>query len=145
MSMTEIAFHFNAPQKVSYACKLLRKAANAGARVAVLGDAGLLARLDAELWTFSALDFVAHLHAPLLGAAADLTPVVLCDTPDQSPHSQVLVNLTDAVPAGFERFARLIEVVSNQEADRQAARKRWKQYTDLGYQIVRYDLTLSPD
>ncbi len=143
--MTEIAFHFNAPQKVSYACKLLRKAANAGARVAVLGDDGLLARLDVELWTFSALDFVAHQRAPLEGVATELTPVILCDKLEQSPHHQVLVNLDNAVPTGFERFERLIEVVTNDETDRRSARQRWKQYTDLGYQIVRHDLALSPE
>ena len=141
--MTEIAFHFNAPQKISYACKLLRKAVQAQARVAVLGEASLLSRLDAELWTFSALDFVAHQRAPVQGMAADLTPVVLCDSLEQSPHQDVLVNLTNTLPAGFERFARLIEVVTNDETDRQAARQRWKQYTELGYQIVRHDLAIA--
>ena len=141
--MTEIAFHFNAPQKISYACKLLRKAVQAQARVAVLGEASLLSRLDAELWTFSALDFVAHQRAPVQGMAAHLTPVVLCDSLEQSPHQDVLVNLTNTLPAGFERFARLIEVVTNDETDRQAARQRWKQYTELGYQIVRHDLAIA--
>ena len=31
--MTEIAFHFNAPDKLAYACRLLRKAVASGARV----------------------------------------------------------------------------------------------------------------
>ena len=34
--MTEVAFHFNAPDKRSYACRLLRKAYLRGARVLVL-------------------------------------------------------------------------------------------------------------
>ena len=58
--MTEVAFHFNAPDKLAYACRLLRKASGAGARVAVTAEAELLQRLDTALWTFSALDFVAH-------------------------------------------------------------------------------------
>ena len=143
--MTEIAFHFNAPQKVSYACKLLRKAVQSGSRVAVLGDADVLARLDEQLWTFSPLDFVAHLRAPVEGLAAAQTPVILCDDVDASPHREVLVNLGHSAPAGFETFARLIEVVTQDDADRHAARQRWKRYTDLGYQIVRHDLQLAPE
>jgi DNA polymerase-3 subunit chi len=54
----------------------------------------------------------------------------------------VLVNLGEHVPAGFDRFERLIEVVTLDDADRQQARGRWKHYTDLGYAIVRHDLNL---
>ena len=35
--MTEVAFHFNAPDPVAYACRLLRKAVSNGARMVVLG------------------------------------------------------------------------------------------------------------
>ena len=58
--MTEIAFHFNAPDKLGYACRLLRKAFNAQAKVVVLAHANDLATLDAQLWTFSALEFIPH-------------------------------------------------------------------------------------
>ena len=33
--MTEISFHFNVPDKLAYACRLLRKAVNAGNKVVV--------------------------------------------------------------------------------------------------------------
>ena len=35
--MTEITFHFNAPDKMDYACRFLRKAYNLQARVMVTG------------------------------------------------------------------------------------------------------------
>ena len=42
------------------------------------------------------------------------------------------------MPAGFERFLRLIEVVSSvDEQDRGHARLRWKQYASRGYAIAR--------
>ena len=46
--------------------------------------------------------------------------------PDTAPHHEVLVNLGDAeVPAGFERFERLVEVVTaHDEADRLAEHVR---------------------
>jgi DNA polymerase-3 subunit chi len=46
------------------------------------------------------------------------------------------------VVPGFDSFERVIEVVSLDDADRQAARQRWKQYTDLGFNITRHDLAL---
>jgi DNA polymerase-3 subunit chi len=53
-----------------------------------------------------------------------------------------LVNLGEQVPAGFERFERVIEVVSLDEQDRQMARSRWKHYAEHGYAITRHDLNL---
>jgi DNA polymerase III subunit chi len=141
--MTQLAFHFNAPNKVAYACKLLRKATATGARVALLAPPELQARLDMELWTFSALDFIAHVRAPCPPDVQARTQVVLCERIDEVQGYSVLVNLTNAVPSGFERFERLIEVVTHEDADRQAARARWKHYTDLGYDITRHDLQLA--
>jgi DNA polymerase III subunit chi len=155
MPSTDLAFHFNAPSKHSYACKLLRKATAAGARVVVLAEPALLSRLDLELWTFSPLDFIAHVRLPCSAHALASSPVVLCDSLDE--HSDalaavpadalaahtVLVNLSTTVPSRFASFSRVIEVVSNDEADRQAARERWKHYTSLGYTITRHDLKLS--
>jgi DNA polymerase-3 subunit chi len=66
--------------------------------------------------------------------------VVLADVPRGTPHQEVLVNLGGAVPEGFERFERLIELVSQEESDRLQARTRWKHYADRGYAITRHDL-----
>ena len=41
---------------------------------------------------------------------------------------------------GFERFKKLIELVTNDDEDRQAARARWKHYASRGYAITRHDL-----
>jgi DNA polymerase III subunit chi len=141
--MTEVAFHFNVPDKLAYACRLLRKATAAGSRVVVTGESQDLRTLDTELWTFSALEFIPHCHA----ASAEpqvlsASPVVLADTARGTPHQQVLVNLGQAVPDGFERFERLIEVVSQDEGDRQQARARWKHYADRGYAIQRHDIAV---
>ena len=46
--MTEIAFHFNAPDRLAYTCRLLRKAVSAGARLVVTGPAEALDRLDSD-------------------------------------------------------------------------------------------------
>ena len=140
--MTEVAFHFNAPDRLSYACRLLRKAVSSGARVVVTGEGGLLRELDSTLWTFSPLEFVPHCHARAEPSVLAASPVVLAETVHDTPHHQVLVNLGGPVPDGFERFERLIEVVTLDDDDRQQARSRWKHYTDRGYAITRHDLAL---
>lgn len=145
--MTQLAFHFGAPDKLAYTCRLLRKAAGSGVRVMVLSDVATTRRLDAALWNVSQTDFVAHCDAAAEASIQRRSPVLLVTVSDADvrAHAQtygVLVNLTDDVPDGFQAFARVIEVVSLDEEDRQFARRRWKRYTDLGYPIQKHDLKL---
>lgn len=138
--MTEVAFHFNVPDKLAYGCRLLRKAWGSGARVVVTAEPDTLERLDAMLWTFSALEFVPHCRITAPAATLAASPVLLVSTLTDCPHHEVLVNLGQDVPPGFERFERFIELVTLADADRAAARNRWKHYTDRGYAMNRHDL-----
>lgn len=136
--MTRVDFHFNAPEKLHYACRLLRKVHKAGQRAVVFADPVTISRLDAELWTFSQLDFIPHVTAgdPL----ADRTPILLCSEPVDTPHHDVLVNLAADVPAFFSRFERVVEVVGANDDDRALARARWRHYKDRGYPLESHDL-----
>ena len=138
--MTEVAFHFNVPDKLAYACRLLRKAWGSGARVVVTAEPETLERLDVLLWTFSALEFVPHCRLTAPAATLAASPVLLAPSLVDCPHHEVLVNLGQDVPPGFERFERFIELVTVADADRAAARSRWKHYTDRGYAMQRHDL-----
>lgn len=138
--MTGVEFHFNAPDKVGYACRLLRKAVGKGAKLVVTGEPAVLRELDTALWTFSPLEFVPHCYGDAAGAAVlAASPVVLADAAHAAPHQEVLVNLGPDVPEGFERFERLIEVVTANEDDRVQGRRRWKHYADRGYAIQKHD------
>ncbi|RZI69263.1 DNA polymerase III subunit chi [Variovorax guangxiensis] len=138
--MTEIDFHFNTPDKVNYACRLLRKAVGArGARVVVVAEPETIEAIDLALWQVSAVDFVAHCRASADPALLLRSPVVLMDgEASASPHQQVLLNLAPHVPPGFERFERLIDIVTDDEQDRHRARARWRHYADRGYAITRH-------
>jgi DNA polymerase-3 subunit chi len=146
--MTEVMFHFSVADKLGYACRLLRKAARTGAKVAVTGTPEMLSRLDRELWTFDPGDFVPHAVLPdpigPLEPRVTRAPIWLAKRPIDAPAHDVLVNLGEAVCEGFESFRRLIEVVSLDDMDRSAARKRWKHYADRGYTIVRHDNAARP-
>ena len=139
--MTEVAFHFNVPDKWDYVCRLLRKASAKGSRVTVTGQLAAIQQLDVQLWNLSPTDFVPHCDAASAGQATlDASPIVFCAEPEMSPHHEVLLNLGASVPAGFERFERLIEVVGSDDEDRALSRKRWKHYLDRGYSIRRHDI-----
>lgn len=139
---TEVAFHFNAPDPVAYACRLLRKAVSSGAKIAVIGWPATLQLLDVALWTSSPIDFLPHCFLESDACVVAASPVILATSIKGLPHHHVLLNLGDVVPDGFDLFKRVIEVVSLDDDDRQLARGRWKHYTDLGYAITRHDLHL---
>ncbi|MGH6638324.1 MAG: DNA polymerase III subunit chi [Polaromonas sp.] len=138
--MTEIAFHFNVADKLLYSCRLLRKAYLAGAQVVVTAGPEVLAQLDQLLWSFSPTEFVPHCRAGAPERSLAATPVLLAESLTACPHYGVLINLGQGIPAEFERFERFIEVVTQADDDRLAARSRWKHYTDRGYAMKRHDL-----
>jgi DNA polymerase-3 subunit chi len=141
--MTEVEFHFNVGDKLSYSCRLLRKAVTAGSRLLVTGEPAQLTQLDELLWTFAPTSFLPHCQTQAEGAVRAASPVLLSavlDAPEvQSLGHGVLVNLGSEVPVGFERFERFIEVVGSDEADRQAARARWSHYKRRGYGLTSHD------
>jgi DNA polymerase III subunit chi len=138
-----IDFHFNVEHRLQYACRVIRRARAADCRVLVFArNADRLARLDAALWTFSALDFVPHVYAD--SPLAPRTPVLLAAQLDGStPACPVLVNLDDDVPPEFAslggRFDRLIEIVSREDDDRRQARERFRLYRESGLQPESHD------
>jgi DNA polymerase III subunit chi len=139
--MTEIAFHVNAPDKLDYACRLLRATQKKSAQVLVLGQLDALKSLSSKLWAMSPTEFLPHCLADAEPAVLAQSPIVLsAELPSSTTESQVLLNLGAVLPDGFQRFERLIELVGQDSDDLQAARTRWKHYKDRGYALSRYDV-----
>lgn len=132
-----IDFYFNVEDRLQYACRLVRKARAADKSVLVFAaDAARLARFDAALWIFSALDFVPHVYVDSPLAAR--TPVLLTlDAHAPAPKCDLLLNLDDGIPPDIPRVLarheRIIEIVSRDEADRAGARARFRAYRDAGW------------
>lgn len=97
--------------------------------------------MDQLLWTSSATSFLPHCDAKLELAAQ--TPILIHHEADALLHDEVLLNLRPEYPAFFSRFQRLIEIVSPDESDRQAARERYRFYRDRGYEIRSHDMSKS--
>ena len=141
--MTQVDFHFNAPEKLPYVCRLLRKATGQGRKVGVLADQDTCHLLSQALWNLNATDFVSHCSlrdpAHLL---AHSSVIYSSDWALLSQQSQldVYLNMNDLAPENLSGVNRLIEVVGREERDKASARQRWKQYAQQGFQINRFDL-----
>jgi DNA polymerase-3 subunit chi len=136
--MTRIDFHTNIADKLGYACRLARKAYVARAKVVLLADGPVqAAELNEALWTLSGVDFVPHVMAgdPL----APETPVIVTSDEDAPlPHNDMLINLTRRTPSGFERYARMFEIISTDEQDAAEGRKRYAAYKRQQYQLTHF-------
>jgi DNA polymerase-3 subunit chi len=141
--MTSIDFYFNAGDRLQVACRLAGKAVKQSQRLLIYApDAGTAGRIDKMLWTWPAIGFVPHcaVHAPL---AAE-TPVLIASGDEAAEGCELLLNLGAECPPHFERFPRLLEVVSNNEEDKESARSRFRFYRERGYQITNHDLAREP-
>jgi len=136
--MTRIDFHTNIADKLGYACRLARKAYASRARLVLLAeDAAQAAALNEALWTLSETDFLPHVMAgdPL---AAD-TPIIITDSEQaELPHHEMLVNLTRRTPATFAQFERVFEIISTDEDDAAAGRKRYVAYKQQAYPLTHF-------
>ena len=141
--MTSIDFYFNAADRLQVACRLAGKALAERQRMLIYApEPELAARLDRLMWTWPATGFVPHCAAE--DALAAETPVLIAsgdkageETPADVP---LLLNLSAECPPHFASFERLFEVVGADEAEREAARVRYRLYRSRGYAIANHDL-----
>ena len=140
--MTSIDFYFNAEDRLQVACRLAAKALKQGSRMLIYApDADTASRLDALMWTWPATGFVPHCRAQAPLAAE--TPVLIACGDESPPDCEVLLNLGAECPPHFERFARLLEVVSLNDDEKINGRSRYRFYQERGYKITNHDLAQS--
>jgi DNA polymerase III subunit chi len=153
--MTRVDFYVSeddsADARLLLACRITDKAYHLGHNVYIRAASPEQAeRLDAMLWTFQAGSFLPH------GLAAEVSPedhpiLVGCDDapPDQAPdetsgrapdRTTVFINLSDQPPRSLGRFHRVVELVGQGEAGREAARERWRYYREQGCALKTHTL-----
>lgn len=138
--MPAIAFHFNVSNPTSYLPKLLRKVHAASKRAVVLLPAESVPQINQALWAYDEADFLPHATHTDPDWMQSRSPLLLTPQLVDVAGRTVLINLLPQLPEGLDRFERVLELVTLQDDHRQAARQRWKHYTQAGYSIEQFDV-----
>lgn len=136
--MTRVEFYFNVEDKLAQVAELCSKAFAKGRQLTVFTpDDAVSEQLRQQLWAGVPTSFLPSMlpHEP----NAHFSPIVLDANGDNLLQDDILINLQSAHPPFFSRFRYLVELVGNDEADKVAARARYKFYRDRGYQIKSTD------
>lgn len=114
------------------ACRLAEKAFRQGHRIVIHTDTREHATLlDDLLWTYKDISFIPHATGD--GPEAQHAPVLVSHAGERLPGgATLLINLAAAVPADFEHFERVAELVDQSDEVKQGARQRYRQYRDCG-------------
>jgi DNA polymerase-3 subunit chi len=130
--------------RLRFTCRLVEKAWRMRNRVRVQFDpGGELTAFDQMLWTFSDKSFVPHRRAGETDAVPSpaLPPVVLAETADaDASDGGLVINLALEVPAGFEGFERVAEVVDSEASRRQRGRERFRFYRERGIEPATHEM-----
>ncbi|BEV71081.1 MULTISPECIES: DNA polymerase III subunit chi [unclassified Paludibacterium] len=139
--MTRIDFYTRVSEPAQFACRLTQTVYNRGERLLVrLEDDDMLGAFSTRLWSFDDVAFVPHCRHD--AAEAGVTPIWLtAGAPMGEHHPAVLLNLSDGLPEAPTRFARILEIVGNDEDSLARARQRFKFYREHGFTIEHHDMS----
>ncbi len=135
MGVPRIDFYVLPDQKENgralLACRLADKAYSLGHTVYLFtAFEARAAALDDLLWTFRQDSFVPHERYPLVGEEG--SPVLVGTAAPAAVEAQVLINLADSLPEGFERYQRVVELVDQHPEVLAQSRERFRQYRERG-------------
>ena len=136
--MTRIDFYFNVANKSQLLADLVQAALIKRRQVTILAaDEPAASQVSSDLWQTKPENFLPNVRANALHSS--VTPVLIGlqgdDLKKDATQDDMLINLTVTEPIFFSRFTQLIELVSDDEQDKMAARVRFKFYRDRGYEI----------
>lgn len=125
--------------RLTTACRLVDKAWQQNRKVLLQAASRSEAEaLDEQLWAFRAEAFIPH-H--LVGEGPTPPPPVRIGWEALPGDSRdILINLGAEIPAGFDRFQRVIEIVAGTDSEREQARNHWREYKKRGYTVQAHEL-----
>ena len=136
--MTRVEFYFNVADKLTKVTELCHRAVTKGRqRMVYTQDAAMTELLQQKLWQYAPDSFLPS--ADPLEESSQFAPIIVDAAGEHLIQDDILINLKAEHPAFFSRFRYLVELVGNEEADKAAARLRYKFYRDRGYQVKSTD------
>lgn len=138
--MTRIDFYIlpssSTTARLDFACKLSEKAWRLGNRIHLhCRDEAQRQALNARLWSFKGETFLPHDYQE-----ADPASPITLGLDESEASGDLLINLGMSVPAFFNRFPRVAEVVIEEAESRQAARENFRFYRQGGYPLQDHKL-----
>ncbi len=143
MSPTRVDFYLLASEQPDkrwlFACRLLEKAYLKGHRIYVhcsnQHDAELI---DELLWTFRDDSFIPH---NLQGEGPEPPPPVQIGfSKEPRGYSDILLNMAHEIPAFYTKFKRVMELVVNNETDKELSRSHYKVYKSRGCELNTHNI-----
>jgi DNA polymerase-3 subunit chi len=145
MSQTRVDFYLLSSDKPAdrwlIACRLIEKAYLRGHRIFVYCNNQQQAEhLDELLWTFKDDSFIPH---NLQGEGPEPPPPIQIGY-DKEPRgfNDIILNLANQVSPFTARFKRIIEIVSDEEAQKEQCRLHYKEYKTKGYELLTHAIEL---
>jgi DNA polymerase-3 subunit chi len=130
-----------ARQRWAFACRLTEKAYLRDLSVVIVNDTPADAQaLDDLLWTFNERSFIPHKICIDEHSMDPATKVHLAALPAALPAADLLVNLSARLPAHWERYPRIAEIIDADEDRRRLGRERFKTYRDLKVTLETHQL-----
>jgi DNA polymerase-3 subunit chi len=134
-----------ARQRWAFACRLTEKAYLKDLKIVIVSDTLADAQaLDELLWTFNERSFIPH-KVVLDEQSVDPATAVHLTVEMALPAADLLVNLAQRLPAQFQRYTRIAEVIDADEERRRLGRERFKVYRDLKLPLETHQIDETAD
>ncbi len=135
-----------ARQRWAFVCRLTEKAYLRDLRIVIASESLADAQaLDDLLWTFNERSFIPHKLCIDEHSVDPATPVHLTVEPAALSSADLLVNLTGRLPANWEKYTRIAEVIDADDERRRLGRERFKSYRDLKVPLETHQLDETAD
>jgi len=140
--MPKIDFYIlsNDSEQLHFVCRLIEKDYKKQHRIFIHTDTIQMAhQVDELLWTYRDDSFLPH---NLYGEGPTPAPPIQigCNTVPQH-HHDILINLSLEVPAFYQQFNRILEIVPHTIDHKNQARAHYKFYRNAGLTIETHSLT----
>jgi DNA polymerase III subunit chi len=135
----------SARQRWAFACRLTEKAYLKDLKIVIVSDTLADAQaLDELLWTFNERSFIPHKMC-LDEQSVDPATAVHLTVETAIPTADLLVNLAQRLPAQFQCYSRIAEVIDADEERRRQGRERFKAYRDLKLPLETHQIDETAD
>ena len=124
---------------IRFVCQLTEKIWKQGNQIYIHAESmGQVDRIDQLLWTYRDISFLPHVKV----SNAIPSPILIGygNQVEKVTHREVLINIRYEIAEEATSFARIVEVVGNDEATRHAARLRYRHYRDYQIELHQHEI-----